>query len=279
MKRLVASFALLAVVAASAVSAAPSSSPFPRTRPMAMPRLLPVFGPSPETMRPRARPGTRATPVVVASVGAASFTPARSLYPKARPAYVRKVAVVQSQPRVTTTGKQGSICGVKSIRGVKAAPIPGKLKGCGVKKPVRVSSVDGVALSRPAVMNCETAKALNSWVKNGVKPSVGRLGGGLKSINVIADYSCRTRNNQPGAKISEHGRGKAVDVAGVTLKNGKTISVLKGWGKPADGKVLRRMHKAACGPFGTVLGPNSDRYHKDHFHLDTASYRSGSYCR
>jgi hypothetical protein len=39
------------------------------------------------------------------------------------------------------------------------------------------------------------------------------------------------------------------------------------------------MHKAACGPFGTVLGPNSNRFHQDHFHFDTARYRSGSYCR
>jgi hypothetical protein len=42
---------------------------------------------------------------------------------------------------------------------------------------------------------------------------------------------------------------------------------------------MRRAHKTACGPFGTVLGPNADRYHQDHFHFDTARYRSGSYCR
>ena len=32
-------------------------------------------------------------------------------------------------------------------------------------------------------------------------------------------------------------------------------------------------------PFGTVLGPNSDRFHRDHFHFDMASYSSGAYCR
>jgi len=37
--------------------------------------------------------------------------------------------------------------------------------------------------------------------------------------------------------------------------------------------------RAACGPFGTVLGPESNRFHRDHFHFDTARYRSGSYCR
>jgi hypothetical protein len=38
------------------------------------------------------------------------------------------------------------------------------------------------------------------------------------------------------------------------------------------------MRKAACGPFNTVLGPGSDPFHGDHFHLDTARGR-GPYCR
>ena len=45
------------------------------------------------------------------------------------------------------------------------------------------------------------------------------------------------------------------------------------------GKALKKMHKIACGPFGTVLGPNANRFHRDHFHFDTARYRSGSYCK
>jgi hypothetical protein len=28
-----------------------------------------------------------------------------------------------------------------------------------------------------------------------------------------------------------------------------------------------------------VLGPNANSFHRDHFHFDTARYRSGSYCR
>ncbi|GGE59357.1 hypothetical protein GCM10011517_28810 [Actibacterium pelagium] len=128
-------------------------------------------------------------------------------------------------------------------------------------------------------MDCDTAKALDRWVEKGAKPTVGRLGGGLGQINVIAGYSCRTRNNQAGAKISEHGKGRAIDISGITLANGKTISVLDGWKKRSDRKLLERLHKTACGPFGTVLGPKSDRYHKDHFHFDTARHRGGAYCK
>ena len=49
--------------------------------------------------------------------------------------------------------------------------------------------------------------------------------------------------------------------------------------KRKDGKALRRMHKEACGVFGTVLGPESDRFHRDHFHFDTKRHGNGAYCR
>jgi hypothetical protein len=79
--------------------------------------------------------------------------------------------------------------------------------------------------------------------------------------------------------LSEHSFGKAIDIAGIGLKSGREITVLTGWNSSRDSAALRRMWRAACGPFGTVLGPNANRFHRDHFHFDTASYRSGSYCR
>ncbi len=40
---------------------------------------------------------------------------------------------------------------------------------------------------------------------------------------------------------------------------------------------LRALHKGACGIFGTVLGPEANRAHHDHFHLDAKARRS-SFC-
>jgi hypothetical protein len=109
---------------------------------------------------------------------------------------------------------------------------------------------------------------------------VKKLGGGADTIKVAAHYSCRTRNNKKGAKLSEHGKGNAIDISAITLKNGATMTVLRGWNEKVQKKPLRQMHAAACGPFTTVLGPNADRYHKDHFHFDVASHRGGGkYCR
>jgi hypothetical protein len=175
--------------------------------------------------------------------------------------------------------KNGRICKDRGIRGTYIGRVPGKIKGCGLEHAVRVTSIDGVRLSQSATIDCTTARALKEWMSKGVKKAVGRKGGGVAEIRVVAHYACRTRNNKKGAKISEHGRGRAIDIAGFTLHNGKSFSVLRDWRNSSWSDELRRMHKAACGPFGTVLGPNADRYHQDHFHFDTARYRSGSYCK
>jgi hypothetical protein len=88
----------------------------------------------------------------------------------------------------------------------------------------------------------------------------------------------RSRNNQSGARLSEHSFGNAIDIAGIGLNDGTEMTVLTDWnGRYAS--QLPAMWQAACGPFGTVLGPEADRFHRDHFHVDTADYRSGSYCR
>lgn len=172
----------------------------------------------------------------------------------------------------------GRICGDARIIGERIAPIKAELPGCGVASPVRVASIDGVVLGQASIMDCTTARALTNWVAKGLKPAFSRRGGGVKSLSVASHYSCRTRNSQPGAKISEHGKGRAIDISAINLHDGRKITVLAGWPSRSDGQLLKRVHRAACGPFGTVLGPEANRFHKDHFHFDTARYRSGPYC-
>lgn len=184
----------------------------------------------------------------------------------------------------TTNGQypllaDGGLCGVADLGGKALHPISGRLPGCSVDAPVSVTSVAGVTLSQPATMDCTTARALRSWVIDGVQGALAGYGGGARKLSVAAHYSCRTRNNRPGAKLSEHAKGHAIDISGLTLANGEKISLLSDWNAGVKGQYLRAMHRAACGPFGTVLGPDADQYHQDHFHFDTARYRSGSYCR
>lgn len=209
-----------------------------------------------------------------------------SLIPKLRPK-----KRLQPQRRSTVTAhtstshsgtkrykRKGSVCGVRSIRGTSVNPVRGKGR-CGIPNPVKLTEVSGVKLTRPVTVNCTTAKQLNTWIAKSAIPIVGRQGGGLSAIQSVAGYSCRTRNHRKGAKLSEHSFGNAIDIAGFVLKNGTVYSVKQNWRSGQGGKTLRRLHKSACGPFGTVLGPNSDRHHQDHFHLDVARHRNGAYCR
>lgn len=198
----------------------------------------------------------------------------QSLRPRLRPERVQKRA---SQTYLDNT--RGSVCGDPAILGERAGQISGKVTGCGIDQAVRVRAVSGVTLSTPALIDCTTAKALKLWTARSLKPTVGRRGGGVKEMRIFASYACRTRNSKKGARISEHGKGRAVDIGVFKLRDGSEISVLKDWGRGKKGRILRDLHKDACGPFGTVLGPNADKYHRDHFHFDTARYRSGSYCR
>ncbi len=44
------------------------------------------------------------------------------------------------------------------------------------------------------------------------------------------------------------------------------------------GKFLHKIHIGACGIFGTVLGPEANNAHRNHFHFDLAPRRRGPYC-
>ena len=229
-------------------------------------------------LRPRNPPRT-----IVRIPGETDQAVVQSLRPQLRPdgleAAVRASATRQTPGRVAQLGVRGPLCGVSSITGDRLEPIQGRIRGCGIAEPVRVREINGIPLSTPATVNCETARALQAWLQNGAIPTVGRRGGGVASLRVVASYSCRARNSQAGARLSEHATGNAIDIAGIGLANGSEITVLSGWRDRQDGPLLQQMHRAACGPFGTVLGPNSDRFHRDHFHFDVARHRSGTYCR
>jgi hypothetical protein len=84
-------------------------------------------------------------------------------------------------------------------------------------------------------------------------------------------------NGQPGARISEHAFGNALDIASFTLADGRKITVKTGWrGSPEEQGFLRDVQGAACEQFNTVLAPGSNRFHYDHFHFDLMRRGSGN---
>jgi hypothetical protein len=162
----------------------------------------------------------------------------------------------------------------------------GPLRGCGASRPLRVAALDHgrISFSNTATVRCPMVPALETWSRDVMMPAATRyLGSPVTRLRVVASYACRTRNSRPGAKLSEHGRANAIDIAGFELADGRVITLKRGWwGNRSERLFLRAVHKGACRMFSTVLGPDSDRYHHDHFHFDLARHgRDGTYmvCR
>ncbi|MGZ8364316.1 MAG: extensin family protein, partial [Caulobacteraceae bacterium] len=89
--------------------------------------------------------------------------------------------------------------------------------------------------------------------------------------------SCRRiyGSTEVQARPSEHARANALDISGVRLADGRTVTLLADWrGEGAAGgkgaTFLKRIRSGACRVFSTVLSPEYNDAHKDHLHLDGA---------
>jgi hypothetical protein len=174
-------------------------------------------------------------------------------------------------------------CAVDPQTFAKAEPIDdfSEGNGCGVSNGYKVFAVSDVAFSQPATITCNVANTFNGWLENSVQPNAKNIyGERVVAVKVAASYACRPRNNVRGAKLSEHGMGNAIDIAGFTLASGKEVTVLTDYyGGGEDSRFLKNVRSDACGPFNTVLGPGSDASHKDHLHMDLQRERGGGpYC-
>ena len=250
--------------------------------------LLPALADAPnKSLRPMPRPvlvqflaaplGAETLVAVAPDIAGIRPRPRPDLMPAAAPDKPRKRLLRLMTPRAKPTDKalasrNGSVCGNPAIKGKVLPRVSSETKGCGIDDPVSITAIDGVRLNPAATMDCPTATALNTWVQQGLRPAFGAAE--VVELQVAAHYICRSRNNLRGAKISEHGRGKAIDIAGLVLANGKEIPVQGNFNRP-----IRKAHKAACGIFRTTLGPGSDGYHEDHLHFDTSARKGGAYCR
>lgn len=170
----------------------------------------------------------------------------------------------------------------KSIAWSPLAPI-GREGGCGAAAPVEVAAIDGVTLMPSATLTCAMAAALHDWITGAVQPAARKdLGTQVTVIHTASSYACRLRNNRASGKLSEHGRANALDMAGFSFARTKDVAVADGWGGflrkigfSRKGNFLEDIRGAACTHFTTVLGPGSDSYHGDHFHVDVLQRRNG----
>ncbi len=146
---------------------------------------------------------------------------------------------------------------------------------CGMQQPFRVTRLGNgsVILKQRMTLGCPALAEADAWLADTIQPAAELyFGVPVAEINA-GSYSCRGRNNQPGAKLSEHGFGNAIDVMSLKLADGHVITVKGGWrGTEAEQGFLREIFLGACQRFTTVLAPGSNVFHYDHIHVDLARH-------
>jgi hypothetical protein len=152
--------------------------------------------------------------------------------------------------------------------------------GCSTLSSVTLTRLQGDSgqfdLTNLGPVACPLAETFAGWARYGVDRAARQiLGSPLVRIETMGSYSCR--NVAGSSRLSAHARAEAIDVAAFVLADGRRISVLNDWnGGAAERRFLRVIHDSACKRFGTVLGPNYNAAHHNHFHLELGA---GSFCR
>jgi hypothetical protein len=123
--------------------------------------------------------------------------------------------------------------------------------------------------------------------KSGARAEPAKIVSTGKKISLIAQrpeepgkLKARDAKSQPKtAALEQQGKGaldvradpKAIPATGGPERDDAKASV--------EAQFLRRLHKGACGVFGTVLGPEANELHRDHFHFDLATRRYNALCQ
>lgn len=161
--------------------------------------------------------------------------------------------------------------------GVRFAALPARSEGpqCGYDGAVRFGAGGAQEIAyRPANLgtSCAVAAGLALWEWHVVQPAAQRhFGQSVAAIDHFGSYNCRRMYGRDEGNWSEHARANAVDIAGFVLSDGTRISLVQDWDKDgARGRFLRDVRDGACDVFATVLSPDYNAAHRDHFHLDQA---------
>ncbi|HVQ08892.1 MAG TPA: extensin family protein [Allosphingosinicella sp.] len=180
--------------------------------------------------------------------------------------------------KLNALGGDPALCRALLIEaGARFTALPARNDGpaCSYDDAVRLPG--GGALPGDIGAACPVAAALLVWEREIVQPAARRhFGRRVAAIDHYGSYSCRRLNSRAAGGWSEHARANALDLAGFRLAGGTRVTVAADWRDPgAKGRFLREVRDGACSLFATVLSPDYDEAHRDHFHLDQARRAGG----
>lgn len=161
--------------------------------------------------------------------------------------------------------------------GIRYTALPARREGegCGYTDAVRFTRGGARRIGfAPADLgvSCPVAAGLAVWEWEVVQPAAQRIfGQRVAEIEHFGSYNCRRMYNREGASWSEHATADAVDIAAFRLADGTRITLIGDWaGQGKKAQFLRAVRDGGCDVFATVLSPDYNEAHRDHFHFDQA---------
>lgn len=125
---------------------------------------------------------------------------------------------------------------LKRIHAVAISHEPIKEGACGAPAPIELVSIGQnpeVALSPPAIVRCDLAEALVTWLEGDLQPLARKnFKSPIIRMETMSSYSCRNAYGRKTTKLSEHGLANALDVGDFITASAQTAAVLEGWGTP-----------------------------------------------
>ncbi|WP_029014709.1 extensin family protein [Niveispirillum irakense] len=183
---------------------------------------------------------------------------------------------LQDQPEACFAWLEGA--------GVAASPVPdrsGPAEGCGLTGAATLRRSD-LRYNATVTASCPLLAGLVLYERHVLIPAARRhFNADIANVRHYGTYACRAvrTTRGEGGRRSQHATANAIDIAAVTLADGTTSSLISDWDRMDDQSrptaaalFWRDAHKGGCQIFRSVLGPDYNDLHRDHFHLDMGPF-------
>ena len=166
------------------------------------------------------------------------------------------------------------------VRYTALDPLRPREAACGYSDGVRPTGGSAALRYAPAGvgMACPVAAGMAMLEWNVIQPAAQRhFQSKVRTIEHFGSYNCRRLYGRSQGDYSQHATADAIDLSGFVLTDGTRISVVGDWGggesasAQAKAAFLRDVRDGACDLFATVLSPDYNAAHRDHFHIDQAN--------
>ncbi|MCM2973079.1 extensin-like domain-containing protein [Larsenimonas suaedae] len=154
---------------------------------------------------------------------------------------------------------------------------PLELGQCRLERAARVFET-GVRFNASFLASCPLAVRWLMFERHRLQPIAERtLGSPVRQVVHYGSFACRNVYNRPEGRRSEHATADAFDLAGVVLDDGRRLTLEREWDDGGErGLFWHQAFDGACDVFGTVLGPEYNQAHRNHFHMGLRRY---GFCR